>query len=114
MKRPATIDRANRTVQDYVEFLEARIKRMEGRLEEALGVSTPETPVFLHNYNIDKDRPLPEFGIIRYRTGPDIDQYVDVQKNVEKSGGILIRAGRALVIEPRASNTAIIHWSKML
>jgi len=119
MQRPAGVQNLTLKWQGYVQALENRVKRMEERLAEALGECTPETTMFLHNYGIDKDRPLPDFGMVRFKTGPEIDQYIDVQRDNEgrKQGAtdkpILIRAGRALVIEPRASNTALIHWSTM-
>lgn len=113
MKRPEAINRCNRSVQDYVAHLERVNAAMHTKWEAAVGKADDATPVILHDYGVTADRPLPEFGLIRFRLGPEIDQFIDVQKNRERGGGLTIRAGRCLTIEPNASNTVIVHWSKM-
>jgi hypothetical protein len=109
MIRPDGFERLPKKWQTHIESMERNEKSLRDRLDEQLGVADELTRNTIVGYGDDPARPILEHATIRFRFGPSFEDYLEVSRNYEKGGGLTIRGGHCVMIEPRASNTAIVH-----
>lgn len=111
MQRPENFYRLPKAWQRYVGALEANLTDARNKLDEREGVADQYTKNFIDSYGVYPSRPLPEHVRVRFRFGQSSEDYIDVSRNNDLDGGLILRGGHRILIAPNAANTAIVHSS---
>lgn len=107
MERDFDITKLSKKVRFYIEALENNLKSSEGRLKRAIGETKSAVEVSPFG---DEKKYLSPDETVRFWFGDHHREYIDVRLEDKK---LLVMAGEALDIRPKATNVATLRNGKM-